>query len=105
MLSCGHTTRIVAADEMDTTNNNKWSEKGITFKIPTLDDLKIVDSFVKTYFYPDEPTIRSTGLMVGNGFIDKQIAKLFQDFMVKEGLKDGTSMIALDESGDIIGCR
>ena len=90
---------------MDNTTNNKWSEKGITFKIPTLDDLKIVDSFVKTYFYPDEPTIRSTGLMVGNGFIDKQIAKLFQDFMVIEGLKDGTSMIAIDESGDIIGCR
>ena len=70
-----------------------------------MDDLKIVDAFIKTYFYPDEPTIRSTGLMVGNGFIDKQIAKVFQDFMVKEGLKDGTSMIAIDKSGDIIGCR
>ena len=90
---------------MDNTNNNKWSEKGITFKIPTLDDLKIVDAFINTYLYPDQPTIRSTVLIVGNGFIDKQIAKIFQDFMVKEGLKDGTSMIALDESGDIIGCR
>ena len=90
---------------MTNINDEKWSEKGISFKIPTLEDYEIVDSFLKKYFFPDEPAIRGTGLMVGDGFFDRKIAGLFEEFMVKEGLKDGTSMIAMDNNGDIIGCR
>ena len=61
--------------------------------------------FWKESFFPDEPVLRGTKLMVGNGFIDRQIANIIEEFMVKEGLKDKTSMIALDKNGDIIGCR
>ena len=51
---------------MTNINDDKWSEKGITFKIPTLEDYEIVDSFLKTYFFPDEPAIRGTGLLIVN---------------------------------------
>ena len=34
---------------MDNTTD-KWNEKGITFRIPTLDDKKQVDTFLKVFF-------------------------------------------------------
>ena len=84
---------------------DKWTEKGITFKIPTLEDLDKVRDFMYKYFFPDEPIFSSTRLMEGNGFIDRQVQKIIEEYMIQESLKDKTSIIAIDYKGDIIGCR
>ena len=46
---------------------DKWAQKGITFKVPTLDDLDQIKDFLRLYFFPDEPIFRSLKLMGGNG--------------------------------------
>ena len=84
---------------------DKWSEKGITFKIPTLEDFDKIREFMYQYFFPDEPIFGSTKLMEGNGFVDRQVQKIIEDHMIRESLKDKTSLIATDYKGDIIGCR
>ena len=85
--------------------SDKWTEKGITFKIPTLEDFESVKAFLYKYFLPDEPVSRSLKLYDGNGFGDRQITKLLETYMIKEGLKQRTSLLALNEDNEIIGCR
>ena len=84
---------------------DKWSQKGISFKILTLDDYEKIKAFLESYFYPEEPIIRTLKLMEGNGYFDKKIHNFVNHYMIKICLKDGTSMVAIDENGDIVGSR
>ena len=49
-----------------------WSQRGITFKIPTPADYKSIKAFLVEIFFPEEPFFRSLKLMeVGNGLIER----------------------------------
>ena len=40
-----------------------WSQRGITFKIPTTDDYKDIKTFLVNIFFPEEPFFRGLNLM------------------------------------------
>ena len=84
---------------------DKWTQNGITFKIVTLDDFEKVKSFLDEAFWADEPIFRSTQLLGGTGYVDKYLTDEIIKMSVKKPLENGTSMVALDKNGDIIGAR
>ena len=84
---------------------DKWTQKGITFKMVTLDDLEKVKAFLYEAFWADDPIYRSTQLMTGTGYVDKLLIYEFIEMSVKKPLEEGTCMVALDKNGEIIGAR
>ena len=84
---------------------DKWSQKGILFKIPTLDDFEQVKNYIYSDFFPEEPIFRGLKLFEGNGILVSLLRKMIEKLMIKEGLKHATSMVAIDDSGEIVGCR
>ena len=85
-----------------------WSQRGITFKIPTTDDYKDIKTFLINSFFPEEPFFRALNLMEksNNDILERHFVKfILEKRKVKNGLKEGTSMIALDDSNDLIGVR
>ena len=84
---------------------DKWTEKGIMFKVPNMDDSKQVETFLENFFFADEPVFRGMKLWEGNGWVDKYFRNLVRKMMVKEGLKDETSLMAINGDGEIVGCR
>ena len=84
---------------------DKWSQKGISFKILTLDDYEQIKAFLDNYFFSEEPITRELKFMEGNGYLDKKFHNFAYEGFVKIGLKDGTSIVAIDENGDIVGSR
>ena len=85
--------------------NNKWSQKGITFKILTLEDFDQVKSFMEEANWPDEPISRSTNFLGGSGFIDVAVNNVILKITVRNCLENETSLAAFNEKGDIIGAR
>ena len=45
--------------------DDKWNQKGVTFRIATLEDFDIVKTFLEESFWPDEPVWRSCKLLEG----------------------------------------
>ena len=87
-------------------DDDKWTQKGITFKLATMDDYEKLKIFLETYFFPDEPIGGTLKLYEGDGWGDKMFKKYVMDGeFIKIGLKDGTSLLALDQNGEIIGSR
>ena len=85
---------------------DKWTEKGITIKVATMDNFKEIKIFLTTYFFPEEPIFSTLKLYEGDGFIDKIYRKYILDLEeIKYGLKDGTSLLAIDINGDIVASR
>ena len=84
---------------------DKWTQKGITFKMVTLDDLEKVKAFLYEAFWADDPIYQSTQLMSGTGYVDKLLIYEFIEMSVKKPLEEGTCMVALDKNGEIIGAR
>ena len=85
---------------------DKWTEKGITFKVATMDDYERLRTFLATYFFPEEPICGTFKLYEGDGWGDKMFKKYGMDEeMIKKGLTDGTSLLALDQNGEIIASR
>ena len=85
--------------------NNKWSQKGITFKILTLEDFDQVKSFMEEASWPDEPISRSIDYLGGSGFIDVAVNNVILKMIVTNCLENGTSLAAFNEKGDMIGAR
>ena len=75
---------------------NVFQNQGIQFKIVTPDMFPAVNVFMWGHLFPDEPISRSIG-MTRNSFMEK--------YYLKEAMNDGTSMVALDKEGKIIGAR
>ena len=84
---------------------DKWSQNGISFKIASNLDFEKVKSFLDHAFFPDEPIFRSLQLVQGTGFVDVSVANLILKNTLKIGLEDKTSILAIDEHGDIIGAK
>ena len=84
---------------------DKWTQKGITFKVATMDDYKKLRTFLATYFFPEEPIGGTLKLYEGDGWGDKMIKKLLDDEFINKGMKDETTLLALDQNGDIVGSR
>jgi len=75
---------------------NLFEEKKITFKIITEDMMPAVCDFMWEHFFPDEPISRS--LKITRHWI-------IDEAHLKDSMKDGCSMAALDKDGNIIGVR
>eukprot|EP00092_Neocalanus_flemingeri_P035895 GFUD01039082.1.p1 GENE.GFUD01039082.1~~GFUD01039082.1.p1 ORF type:complete len:248 (+),score=49.66 GFUD01039082.1:47-745(+) len=75
---------------------NIFEKQGIQFKIITNEMIPSVVDFMWENFFPDEPINRSLG-GTRNWVVD--------DFYLIDTMKDGTSMVALDKDGNIIGAR
>ena len=86
-------------------SESKWSDKGINFKIVSIGDYEKIKAFLLKAFFPDEPIFRSLKLMEGNGYIDKYVIKIIDSYMIKDALKESTSMAAFDENEEIVGLR
>ena len=84
---------------------DKWSQKGITFKILTLDDYGEIKAFLDNYYFPEDPIHRGLKFYEGNGYFDKKISNVIYEHMITNNLKDATSIVAIDENGDIVGSR
>ena len=84
---------------------DKWSQKGVAFKILTPEDFDQVKSFLEESSWPDEPISRSTNFLGGSGFIDVVVNNVVLKIIVRNCLKNGTSLAAFNEKGDIIGAR
>ena len=84
---------------------DKWTQKGITFKVATMDDYEKLKIFLETYFFPDEPIGGTLKLYEGDGWGDKILKKLLEEEFIKKGMKDGATLLAVDQNGDIIGSR
>ena len=84
---------------------DKWTEKGITIKVATLDNFKEIKIFLTTYFFPEEPIFSTLKLYEGDGWGDKILKKLLEEEFIKKGMKDGATLLAVDQNGDIIGSR
>ena len=74
---------------------NTFEKQGIQFKIITNDMYLAVLDFMWANFYPDEPINRSLGI-TRNWLMENDI---------KESMKDGSSIAALDKDDNIIGVR
>ena len=71
-----------------------------------MDNFNEIKKFLTTYFFPEEPIFSTLRLYEGDGLIDKIYRKYILDMEeIKDGLKDGTSLLALDANGDIVGSR
>ena len=75
---------------------NIFEKQGIQFKIITEDMIPSVCDFMWENFFPDEPISRSLNLE-RNWAID--------ELYLKDSMKDGSSMAAIDNNGCIIGVR
>ena len=86
---------------------DKWTQKGITFKVATMDDYERLRTFLATYFFPEEPICGTFKLYEGDGWGNKMFKKYVMDEeFINIGMKeDGTSLLALDQNGDIVGAR
>ena len=88
-------------------DEDKWTQKGITFKVATMADYEKLRTFLATYFFPEEPICGTFKLYEGDGWGDKMFKKYVMDEeFINKGMKeDGTSLLALDQNGDIVGAR
>ena len=84
---------------------DKWTQKGITFKVATMDDYEKLRTFLATYFFPEEPISGTLNLYEGDGWGDKILKKLLDEECINKGIKDETSLLAVDQNGDIVGSR
>ena len=84
---------------------DKWTQKGITFKVATMDDYEKLKTFLATYFFPEEPICGTLKLYEGDGWGDKILKHLLEEQLIRKGMKDGTTLLAVDQNGDIIGSR
>ena len=75
---------------------NEFEKKGIEFRIITEDFIPLVVDFMWKHFYPNAPISRSLGV-TKNWFTD--------NFYLIDAMKDGTSIVAIDKDGRIIGVR
>ena len=80
-------------------------EENITFKIPSMEDYEKIKDFMYSAYFPDEPIFRSTNVLDGNGFMGKSLKKEIEKMYIEAGLKDKTSMMVVDQDGEILGCR
>ena len=74
---------------------NVFEEKGIQFKVITEKMIPEVSDFLWIHFFPDEPICRSLGVT----------RNWFTDTYLKDAMKDGSSMVAMDREGNIVGAR
>merc|ERR1712150_324416 len=86
-------------------SEDKWTQKGITFKVATMHDYKKLRTFLATYFFPEEPIGGTLKLYEGDGWGDKILKKLLDEEFINKGMKDETTLLALDQNGDIVGSR
>ena len=72
-----------------------------------MDDYERLRTFLATYFFPEEPICGTFKLYEGDGWGDKMFKKYVMDEeFINIGMKeDGTSLLALDQNGDIVGAR
>ncbi len=84
---------------------DKWTQKGITFKVATMDDYEKLRTFLATYFFPEEPIGGTLKLYEGDGWGDKIVKKICEEEFINKGMKDETTILALDQNGDIVGSR
>ena len=64
-----------------------------------------VYNFMKTEFCPDEPLFRTTGLMKGDGFLDKFAQEGIRQHYFDKGLQTGDCFGAFDAFGTLLGLR
>jgi len=84
---------------MSTSTN--WDELGISFScIPVERSADVVD-FMYKHFFPDEPCFRSLGFEERGWLVDKVV----KSYLENETVKSGTSIMATDKEGKIIGLR
>jgi len=79
-----------------------WDELGIQFSVVPIERGDDAVQFMYDHFIPDEPIFRSLGFEPWNS---KMMNSLGAYFMKDEGIKDGTSIMATDKDGKIIGLR
>jgi hypothetical protein len=75
---------------------NFFEKQGLQFKIITEDMIPSVCDFIWKNFFPDEPISRSLNL-------ERHWA--MDELYLKDSMKDGSSMVAMDKNGYIIGVR
>ena len=73
-----------------------FEKQGIQFKIIDEDLMVSVCDFMWEYFFPDEPVARSLNF-TRHSMLDEEL--------LKDAMKDGSSMAAIDKNGAIIGVR
>lgn len=97
---------MASSEENCLRDDPKWSNLGIQFNYATTKDTdKIMDYFYKEFF-PDEPVVRSIGLMQGNGFIDKWMVNMMTRIFLKPALEVPHSILATSkEDGRLLGVR
>ena len=75
---------------------NIFEKQGIQFKIITEDMIPSVCDFMWENFFPDEPISRSLNI-VRHWVLD--------ELHLKDAMKDGSSIAAIDNNGSLIGVR
>ena len=73
-----------------------FEKQEIQFKIIDEDLMDPVCDFMWEYFFPDEPVSRSLNITRHS---------MMDDQLLKDAMKDGSSMAAIDKNGAIIGVR
>jgi len=89
-----HLTTVHRATAADM--ENEFEKQGIQFKIIEPDMFQEVLEFMWKHFMPDEPIGRSLGVTR---------SWLVDEAYFGEAMKDGSSIVALDKEGNIIGAR
>ena len=79
--------------------------KELTFKVLTPSDHNEIKKFLELYFFKEEPVLRSTKILEGTGLINKYLSSLVKRFVIEPCLKDGTSIAAYNNEGEIVGAK
>jgi len=78
-------------------SDQEWLDKGVEFKLVDEAMIPSVVELLDESFFPDEPLFRSLGMTLGNTSWLKQ--------MYIDALKDGSSVVAVDKEGKLMGVR
>ena len=73
-----------------------FEKQGIQFKIIDEDLMDPVCNFMWEYFFPDDPVCRSLNITRHS---------MMDDQLLKDAMDDGSSMVAIDKNGAIMGMR
>ena len=105
IVSVSYLKKIYFVFQILMSKTDKFTESELNFKVLTSSDYDEIKKFLELYFFPEEPVARSTKLLEGTGLINRYISGLVKRHMMDPCLKDGTSVAAYNNEGEIIGAK
>jgi hypothetical protein len=94
------------------TSDEEWAERGVWFQVVTADMIPAVMDHLNTSFFPGEPVNRFLDLckkhqkfcLIRSLGLDGNTSKITKMIYI-DGLKDGSSIAAVDKEGKIMAVR